>query len=145
MSSLRGVDEVVLNTMFEIADAMVHYMAGESVIPIDTHNLKDGLGVGVFYNGALRKFVMNPKASIPRTNIGMFPYTTGDVWGKDMIQDIMDMGVQKYGVGLHLVLYSSMPYDYVVDRQTGFFTMTLTNEFMGIVEEALSLYRKNAI
>lgn len=137
-------DDVLLGAMTMVADAMIDYMAGDAMIPIDTHNLKDGLGVAVYHHGVLRKFAMSPKAQEPRTNIGLAPYPTGDVWGKNLIQELMDSGATKYSDGSCIVLYSAMPYGDIQNAEgvnEGFFDVDLVGEFKSIVDEVLTLYQ----
>lgn len=138
-------DELILNAMSEVADAMIDYMESDDVIPIDTHNLKDGLGVAVYHNGSLRKFAMNPRASLPRRDIGLPPQPTGDVWGKNLIQDLMDAGAMRYGMGSHIVLYSAMPYGDILNAQgahMGFFSIDLVRGFESVVDEIMNLYQR---
>ncbi len=145
--ALYGFMEMV---MINVAESMIAYMESSDVIPIDTHNLKDGIGLAVYQNGVLTRFYLNPKAKVPRTNIGLPPVPDGDVWGKDMVRHSMDYiqaalddGLTKYSKGYTLVLYSTMPYDEIVDSKgnhAGFFTRELTSEFDSIVNEVMRKY-----
>lgn len=140
-------DELIINAMTEIADAMINYMEGSDIIPIDTHNLKDGMGVAVYHKGSLRKFAMNPRATVPRTDIGLPPKPAGDVMGKDLIQDLMNNGMTKYGDGSNIVLYSAMPYGDILNAEgvhTGFFSIELVREFESLVDEIMKLYHRHA-
>lgn len=139
------IDKAMTQMLSDMADAMIRYMESDTRIPIDTHNLKDGLGVAVFINGVLTKFKMTPKAEKPRRNIGTIRGETypSELWGKDAIDKVMNDGIQKYGQGYKLVLYSSMPYDVIQDEREanrGWFSVELSNQFKDIVMEILNIY-----
>lgn len=136
----RNIDEAMEQMLSKMAEAMIRYMDSDTVIPIDTHNLKDGLGVAVFIHGVLKAFKMNPRAEQPRKNIGKIrgKLYEGDIWGTNMIDKVMAEGVSKYGKGYFLVLYSSMPYDVIQDKSgvnQGWFSTHLSGEFLSIAEE----------
>ena len=119
------IDSLVEKILFETADAMIAYIDSSDIIPIDTHNLKDSTGVGVYRNGVLRKFTMSRKAQEARIINGVA------IWGEDMIDQLLDAGVSRYGIGDHIVLMSTMPYAEDVDEgymNAGFFTDVLSTE-----------------
>lgn len=136
----RDIDVAMERMLSKMAEAMIRYMDSDTVIPVDTHNLKDGLGVAVFIHGVLKAFKMNPRAERPRKNIGSIrgKLYEGDIWGTNMIDKVMAEGVSKYGKGYFLVLYSSMPYDVIQDESgvnRGWFSTHLSGEFLSIAEE----------
>lgn len=134
-------DNYVLNAMKEIASAMIKYMESDTVIPIDTHNLKDALGIGIYMNGTLSEFYMPSKAVVPRMDIGTIGGVTyGALWGKDAIAELIALGMTKYANGCNLVLFSAMPYDFIQDISgvnKGWFTQHLSSEFTELVDEIL--------
>ena len=132
--------------MAKVALSMIDYMESSVTVPVDTHNLKDGLAIATYSNGALTGFYMNPKAKKPRRNIGLAGYEKGDVWGKIEIRKILSRGSAKYSNGLYIVLSSAMPYDVIQDSKgpnKGFFSIDLSNEFIKQVMAEFNLIKKD--
>lgn len=119
--------------LYDTADAMIRYMESSDVIPVDTHNLKDSTGIGVYIDGVLKRFQMNPKAEVPKDGL----------WGKDMIVHALMMGETKYSKGCCIVLFSTMPYAGDQDeegRNAGYFSDLLVSEFKDILDEVMKRY-----
>ena len=131
------VDSLVEKILFETADAMIAYIDSSDIIPIDTHNLKDSTGVGVYRNGALRKFTMPRRAQEAKI------WRVVAMWGEDMIDQLLDAGMTRYGSGDHIVLMSTMPYAIEVDEgyfNAGFFTDVLSTELEVILNTIVKQY-----
>ena len=131
------IDLMVEDILYKTADAMIAYIDSSDIIPIDTHNLKDSTGVGVYRNGVLKKFVMPRKAEEPRI------INWVAIWGEDMIDQLLDAGVSRYGNGDHIVLMSAMPYAIEVDEgyfNAGFFTDVLSTELEVILDTIVKQY-----
>ena len=131
----------VLGAMHKIAVALEAYMIGEADIPIDTHNLKDSTGIALYSpGGVLRTYIPNPKAKVPRVTRGRL-VTKKARWGNIELQDAIAMGTRRYNNGYYLVIYSSMPYAGVVNKNTtGYFSRIRTKASMEL-EEILRLYK----
>lgn len=125
--------------MESIADEVLVYIATTKDIPVDTGNLKDSTGVGIYFGDTLLKYVPNPIAKKPRRNLGMVGYEKGDVWGADVIQDALDAGRKRYALGYHLVLFSAMPYAKYVERQKPYFG-TLKNSLDEVINGITAKY-----
>lgn len=124
------VNVLVEQMLFDVAESFISYIESTDVIPIETHNLKDSTGIGVYQNSVLKQFYISPKAKA--ANNGM--------WGSNLIQMALDAGVDKYSKGNYIVLFSAMPYAEEVDdgyRNRGFFTDVLTEEFIREFEDML--------
>lgn len=124
------VNVLVEQMLFDIAESFISYIESTDVIPIETHNLKDSTGIGVYQNSVLKQFYISPKAKV--ANNGM--------WGSNLIQMALDAGMDKYSKGNYIVLFSAMPYAEEVDdgyRNRGFFTDVLTEEFIREFEDML--------
>ena len=123
--------------LFDTAEAMVNYIDSSDIIPVDTHNLKDSTGVGVYQDGAIRRFIMSRRAEVQK-NIG-----GANVWGTDVLIGLLEAGVSRYGIGDHIVLFSAMPYAIEVDEgyfNAGFFTDVLSTELEVILHEVVKRY-----
>lgn len=131
------VDALAEQILFDTAEAVLAYINSSDIIPIDTHNLKDSTGVGVYRNGVLRQFTMSRRAERARI-INDVP-----IWGEDMIEQLLNTGMTKYSNGDYIVMMSTMPYAEDVDdssKYKGFFTDLLTDEFIGILDEIIAKY-----
>lgn len=134
------IDRLVERLLDNIAMAMLSYIDSSDVIPIDTHNLKDSTGIGVYRNGVLKKLLMPRRAQEARIIGGIA------VWGEDMIDQYLEAGVSRYNNGNYIVLMSAMPYAEEVDtseNRYGYFTDILTYKFEEIVDEITRLYGRN--
>ena len=131
------VDLMVEDILYKTADAMIAYIDSSDIIPIDTHNLKDSTGVGVYRNGVLKKFTMPRRAEEAKIIGGIA------MWGEDMIDQLLDAGVSRYGIGDHIVLMATMPYAEEVDEgyfNAGFFTDVLSTELEVILDTIVKQY-----
>lgn len=131
------VDALVEQILFDTAEAVLAYINSSDIIPIDTHNLKDSTGVGVYRNGVLRQFTMSRKAEGARIINGIA------FWGEDMIGQLLNAGMTRFGNGDYIVMMSTMPYAEDVDdssKYKGFLTDFLTDEFIGILDEIIAKY-----
>ncbi len=131
------IDLMVEDILYKTADAMIAYIDSSDIIPIDTHNLKDSTGVGVYRNGVLKKFTMPRRAEEAKIIDGIA------MWGEDMIDQLLDAGVSRYGVGDNIVLMSTMPYAEEVDEgyfNAGFFTDVLSTELEVILDTIVKQY-----
>jgi len=133
----NDIDLLVERILFNTADAMIAYIDSSDIIPIDTHNLKDSTGVGVYRNGVLRKFTMPRRAQEARIIGGVA------MWGEDMIDQLLNAGVSRYSIGDHIVLMSTMPYAEDVNEgyyNAGFFTDVLSTELELTLDEIVKQY-----
>lgn len=131
------IDLMVEDILYKTADAMIAYIDSSDIIPIDTHNLKDSTGVGVYRNGVLKKFTMPRRAEEAKIIGGIA------MWGEDMIDQLLDAGVSRYGIGDHIVLMSTMPYAEDVNEgylNAGFFTDVLSTELEVILDTIVKQY-----
>lgn len=131
------IDMMVEDILYKTADAMMAYIDSSDIIPIDTHNLKDSTGVGVYRNGVLKKFTMPRRAEEAKIIDGIA------MWGEDMIDQLLDAGVSRYGIGDHIVLMSTMPYAEEVNEgylNAGFFTDVLSTELEVILDTIVKQY-----
>lgn len=131
------IDLIVEDILYKTADAMIAYIDSSDIIPIDTHNLKDSTGVGVYRNGVLKKFTMPIRAEEAKIIDGVA------MWGEDMIDQLLDAGVSRYGIGDHIVLMSTMPYAEEVNEgyfNAGFFTDVLSTELNVILDTIVKQY-----
>lgn len=147
----KKVQAIVARRLRAVTDAMIAYMEDDmTIIPVDTHNLKDALGVAVYsdgrlmYMGTSSRAVM-PEATRPRENVNVAGREYGDLSGRIEIDKLLYEGVAKYNDGLWIVLLSAMPYDEIQDSggvNEGWFSIELSGKFKEIVEKVMDLYGK---
>lgn len=129
----RDIKKEILLIANETAQAIVRYMEDSSVIPVDTHNLKDSTGVGIYSDSVLIKYLQNPKAEVPRDGY----------WGKELIRSAITLGAAKYNKGVSIVLFSTMPYANYQNRygrNAGYFSDVLVTEFVDVLDEIIKKY-----
>lgn len=133
----EDIDLLTEQVLYDVAEALLRYIEDSNVIPIDTHNLKDSTGIGVYRKGVLKKFLMPRKAQVPKIING------ATVWGEDMINQMLDSGVRKYSDGDYIVLMSTMPYAEDVDKSSkhqGFFSEYLAGELEDTLDSIVRTY-----
>lgn len=125
--------------MEQIANEVMAFLASSNTIPVDTGNLKDSTGIGIYFGDVLIRYVPNPIAKVPRKNLGITGYEKGEVWGKNVIQEALDAGAKRYRLGYHLVLFSSMPYAQFVNKKNPFFNI-LTRDLNNVINSVTAKY-----
>jgi len=108
-----------------IADEII--AIGKETIPVDTGNLMDSTGMGIYVNGVLMDFRYDNQASVPRKVKGEL------IWGKDKLNEALALGASTYSTGVWIVLFSTMPYAIYVNRNTGFFSASLKSNLRHMV------------
>lgn len=124
------------NILYDTAEAMIRYMESSDIIPVDTHNLKDSTGIGVYIEGTLKMFRLNSRATVPKNIEGV------NLWGRDLIVHALYQGQTEYSQGYKIVLFSTMPYASYQDegRNKGFFSDLLVDQFIGLLDEIMKRY-----
>ena len=107
----------------QIADYVMKEQYGN--IPVDTHNLAEGTGIGIYSNGVLRSFRYPSTATVPRRKS----------WGKNQLSRALSAGSTRFADGLWIVAFSTQPYARYVRRKGSteergaFFTEDFVGEF----------------
>ena len=103
------------NVFHELAMGVKIYIESLEDLPVDTGNLADGTGVGVYFNGMLKEYTPTPIAKEPQ-------YHDGDlVWGKNYLQDALTYAsMEEFSTGVWVVLFSAIPYATRVDKEGTF-------------------------
>jgi hypothetical protein len=93
-------------------------------IPVDTWNLMEGTGIGIYANGVLTAFRYDEMATEPRDGF----------WGKNLLTKAFAAGASRFSSGLWIVAFSTMPYAADVDREGGeFFSDAFVGELKDLV------------
>lgn len=145
---IHAIEFAVMRQLDKASDAMIDYMDSDVRIPVDTHNMKDGLGVAIYNNSRLKglafsKKATSPQAQQPRKLGDIRGKVYGETWGRNLIQELLDEGATKYNNGIWIVLLSAMPYDIFQDEggvNKGWFSVELGNRFKDLVFEVMNQF-----
>lgn len=116
----------VLNVLERIADRIILHLE-DGVIPVDTYNLEDSTGIGIYHGDVLKRYIPRQQATEARANgknSDIYPEGLTDrknIWGHNEIQRAINEGAMKYSNDYCLVIFSSMPYAGVVNARTQYF------------------------
>lgn len=103
-----------------VAQRMVQYIDngfvmpdGTTQFPVDTANMHDATGVGVFDNGVMKSYIPTKRATKKaRTGLGS-PKTGID--GTTLLQTALSDAASTYSRGIWIVLFSTVPYAYYIE------------------------------
>lgn len=101
-------------------DNKLSYSEGYGQIPVKTGNLRDSTGVGVYYNGSLRKFSPSQIATVSRDGL----------WGSQQLSKALNLASSSYNTGLWIVIFSTMPYAMKIDNRVGYFSEGLRDDLL---------------
>lgn len=111
----NALEKRMANVFHELAEGVKAYVESLRDMPVDTGNLADGTGVGVYFNGMLKEYAPTPIADHPQT------YEGDLVWGKDYLQDALTYAsMEEFSSGIWVVLFSAIPYAVRVDKEGTF-------------------------
>lgn len=82
-------------------------------VPIVTHNLWDGIGCGIYYNGVLMKISYPIKKAVkPRTKIYGIQVPIKEYWGREELEDMIENPPLRIRLskGWSLYYVAAMPY-----------------------------------
>ena len=137
----RHESNYILGAMQKVAEVLMSYIKSDAEIPIDTHNLKDSTGIALYSpGGALRMYIPNPKAKVPRVTRGLGVYKKAR-FGNIELRTMILMGASKYKDGYYLVVYSSMPYAGVVNNTTNDYFSRIKVMASLEIEQILRMYK----
>lgn len=129
VAMLKGVAQ----TLVAAIDGGFAMPGGTDKFPVDTANLHDATGVGVYVDGAIQHFIPTAVASRAQTFEG-----TGGIFGSPLLKAAISNGTARFSKGIWIVLFSTVPYAYRINafgsrirRGQGFFEelkQTLLND-----------------
>ena len=134
----KYVDGFVTNHLLAVGDRVAHHVinwlnAG-GMIPVDTHNLADSAGVGVYLNGILQKYIPRRGATEPRV-------LDREYWGYQELEKALDAGISRFSKGLWIVLFvGNMPYAIEVDEKYNFAEPFRQDMFSAVYDELNPLF-----
>lgn len=102
----------VAQQMVGIIDGSFVLPKGNTQFPVDTANLRDATGVGVYADGALSSFIPTAMATKAQSNNG-----TKGIYGSPLLQSALANASSQFGKGVWIVLFSTVPYAYKINTQ----------------------------
>lgn len=114
------VIKVKLEAMLRsVAEKIVAYIDGGFVppsgtmqFPVDTGNLHDATGVGVYIDGRLSSYIPTAIAVEQQTNQGEI-----GIGGSINLQLALQAAISQFSKGIWIVLFSTVPYAYKINTQ----------------------------
>lgn len=126
----------ILVILSRVADRIILDIEN-GVIPVDTGNLQDSTGIGIYHGDILKRLVPRQTADVSRSDIYPAGLTNRDnVWGHNILHEAINKGAWKYSTGYSLVVFSAMPYAELVDIRTGYFEQ-ISSEISPLVMQIL--------
>ena len=121
----------ILRVLENVAESIVLFMES-GVIPVDTGNLQDSTGIGIYHGDVLVRYIPNKSATEARANGKNRPLynpnlPTKNVWGIDELKKAINYGAMKFSTGYCLVVFSAMPYAGTQNQLKGYFDKITEN------------------
>lgn len=101
----------VESVLSKVAEDVVIYIESGAAIPVQTGNLQDSTGVGIYRNGSLRKYIPVKIAQEQRDG----------KWGSDELLKALSMASTDFVSGVWICLFSTMPYAMKIDEKYNYF------------------------
>lgn len=102
----------VAQTLVGVIDGSFVMPDGTTQFPVDTANLHDATGVGVYADGAIQYFIPTAKATKAQSDGGV-----KGIFGSPLLQAAISNGVTQFSNGIWIVLFSTVPYAYKINTQ----------------------------
>lgn len=130
--------QIALRAMSQAADDIVRFIENTETVPVDTGNLRDSTGVGVYIGGALLYFKPVQIADEPRVVGPTIGEAGKEYWGTDELTKAIELAATEYSNGYYLVIFSTMPYAFKVEETSSYFYGNMTQFLMTKIKEAFS-------
>lgn len=114
INGFRNRFEAIKNKrLLSILERVAWDLVKKTKVPIVTHNLWDGIGCGIYYNGVLMKISFpDPVADVPRTEIYGINVPNREYWGIEELEDMIENPPSRISghKGWCLYYVAAMPY-----------------------------------
>lgn len=102
----------VAQTLVGVIDGSFVMPDGTTQFPVDTANLHDATGVGVYADGAIQHFIPTARATKAQSHGGV-----NGIFGSPLLQAAISNGATQFSKGIWIVLFSTVPYAYKINTQ----------------------------
>lgn len=132
----------ILMILERVASDVLIFIEGAGEIPIDTGNLQDSTGIGIYHEAVLKRYVPRKTAIEPRTDIYPKGLTTRkSVWGTDILNEAISKGVTQYRDGYVMVIFSAMPYAKLINLKTDYFSRNVRADFYRTLDNFVQQFK----
>lgn len=111
-AKLAAMLKSVAQTLVGVIDGSFVMPKGTTQFPVDTANLHDATGVGVYVDGAIRHFIPTARATKAQSHDGV-----KGIFGSPLLQSAISNGATQFSNGVWIVLFSAVPYAYKINTQ----------------------------
>ena len=102
----------VAQTLVGVIDGNFVMPDGTTQFPVDTANLHDATGVGVYADGAIQHVIPTARATKAQSDGGV-----KGIFGSPLLQAAISNGATQFSKGIWIVLFSTVPYAYKINTQ----------------------------
>ena len=102
----------VAQTLVGVIDGSFVMPDGTTQFPVDTANLHDATGVGVYADGTIQHFIPTSRATKAQSDGGV-----KGIFGSPLLQAAISNGATQFSKGIWIVLFSTVPYAYKINTQ----------------------------
>ena len=102
----------VAQTLVGVIDGSFVMPDGTTQFPVDTANLHDATGVGVYADGTIQHFIPTARATKAQSDGGV-----KGIYGSPLLQAAISNGATQFSKGIWIVLFSTVPYAYKINTQ----------------------------
>ena len=102
----------VAQTLVGVIDGNFVMPDGTTQFPVDTANLHDATGVGVYADGAIQHFIPTARATKAQSDGGV-----KGIFGSPLLQAAISNGATQFSKGIWIVLFSTVPYAYKINKK----------------------------
>lgn len=102
----------VAQTLVGVIDGSFVMPDGTTQFPVDTANLHDATGVGVYADGTIQYFIPTARATKAQSDGGV-----KGIFGSPLLQTAISNGATQFSKGIWIVLFSTVPYAYKINTQ----------------------------
>lgn len=111
-AKLVAMLKVVAQTLVGVIDGGFAMPDGTEQFPVDTANLHDATGVGVYADGTIVHFIPTARATTAQSDGGV-----KGIFGSPLLQAAISNGATQFSKGIWIVLFSTVPYAYKINTQ----------------------------
>lgn len=124
----KTIELKIESVLARVAEDVVIYIEGAAAIPVQTGNLQDSTGIGIYRNGSLRKYVPVKIAQEQRDG----------KWGSDELLKALSMASTDFTTGVWICLFSTMPYAIKIDEKYNYFDDDVVADMVRNVKSRLN-------
>lgn len=111
-SKLVAMLKSVAQTLVGVIDGSFVMPDGTTQFPVDTANLHDATGVGVYADGVIQHFIPTARATKAQSDGGV-----KGIFGSPLLQEAITNGATQFSKGIWIVLFSTVSYAYKINTQ----------------------------